>query len=171
MNQKKMNLSSPLLLLGWILLISFFFANVEIQIEGGKGWASGLPTWRIDSHPLLDLFWGGRPMTGYHAWIFSFMFLIFHLAAFITGQWNVKLEARILGSLMLFWIIEDFLWFILNPSFGLEKFSSAFIPWHKKWLLFVPVDYITFSTIGTLLLCFSFWHRKSKGFRNVLLEG
>lgn len=162
MNLKKLNLYEPLLLLFWVLLVSYFFANVEIQIEGGKGWASGLPTWRIEKHPLLDLFWGGRPMTGYHAWVFSFMFLIFHLSIFTTGKWNLKLESRILGSLMLFWIAEDFIWFILNPSFGLNKFSPEFIPWHKKWLFSMPLDYITFTIAGIILLVFSYWQKKSQ---------
>ncbi len=65
-----------LLLLAWLLLLAFFFAQVEIQIEGARGWAASLPTWRIEGHWLLDLFWGGRPLTGYHAWIFSFMLLV-----------------------------------------------------------------------------------------------
>jgi hypothetical protein len=51
----------------WVVLLAYFFANVEIQIEGSAGWAANLPTWRIEHHWLLDLFWGGRPMTGYHA--------------------------------------------------------------------------------------------------------
>ncbi|MBD3308853.1 hypothetical protein GF339_20775, partial [candidate division KSB3 bacterium] len=51
------------LLLGWIALLSFFFAKVEIHIEGEAGWAANLPTWRIERHWLLDLLWGGRPMT------------------------------------------------------------------------------------------------------------
>ena len=148
-------------LIVWIFLISYFFANVEIQIEGGKGWASGLPTWRIDKHPLLDIFWGGRPMTGYHAWVFSFMFLIFHSPLFITGQWNLKLEARILGSLMIFWVLEDFIWFVLNPFFGVDKFSPEFIPWHKHWLFFVPTDYLVFCVTGIILIGYSYGSRKT----------
>ncbi len=53
--------------IGWVCLLAFFFAEVEIQIKGAQGWAAGLPTWRIEQHWLLDIFWGGRPMTGYHA--------------------------------------------------------------------------------------------------------
>jgi hypothetical protein len=149
-------LKNPVILLLWILLISYFFAEVEIQIEGNHGWASSLPTWRVEHHPLLDIFWGGRPMTGYHAWVFSFMFLIFHLPVFIRGQWSIQIELRIIGSLMMFWIIEDFLWFVLNPDYGLDKFSREFIPWHKKWLLGVPLDYITFTFAGILSLGLSY---------------
>lgn len=62
----------------YVLVLAFLFANVEIQIEGRGGWAANLPTWRIEHHWLLDLFLGGRAMTGYHAWVFSFVFLVFH---------------------------------------------------------------------------------------------
>jgi hypothetical protein len=156
MRMKTVQFQNPWLLLGWVLLVSFFFAQVEVQIEGSQGWAAGLPTWRIENHPLLDIFWGGRPMTGYHAWVFSFMALVFHLPVFMAGQWSLKFEARILGSIMVFWIAEDFLWFLLNPAFGWKKFSPAFIPWHKQWLGAIPLDYVTFTAIGALLLWFSF---------------
>lgn len=143
------------LLLAWTALTAFFFANVELQIEGPAGWASGLPTWRIEKHWLLDLFWGGRPMTGYHAWVFSFVFLAFHLGVFIYRQWSWKIEARILASIMLFWIIEDFLWFLLNPAFGIGNFSPHKIPWHKHWFLFMPVDYWIFTIAAAVLMWLS----------------
>ena len=104
----------PALLLVWITLTAIFFAEVEIQIEGPAGWAASLPTWRIEHHWLLDIFWGGRPLTGYHAWAFSFMFLVFHLGVFITQKWSWRIETRIIAALMLFWIIEDFLSMRIN---------------------------------------------------------
>jgi hypothetical protein len=140
------------LLLFWVLLLGLFFAMTEIQIEGAHGWASSLPTWRIEHHPLLDLFWGGRPLTGYHAWVFSFMFLAFHLPHVVHGSFSRQTEARCLGALMLFWIVEDFLWFVLNPAFGLARFSPAHVPWHRHWLLGVPTDYLTFTLAGALLV-------------------
>ena len=146
-------------LFAYILVLAFFFAKVEIQIEGGQGWAAGLPTWRVEQHWLLDIFWGGRPMTGYHAWVFSFMALVFHLPPVLMGGWSLALEARILGSLMYFWTIEDFLWFLLNPAYGWAKFTPADIPWHKHWALGVPWDYLTFSVIGFGLLVWSYLPR------------
>lgn len=137
--------------IAYVALLGFFFANVEIQIEGAAGWAANLPTWRIESHWLLDIFWGGRPMTGYHAWVFPFMALVFHLPAVFGERWNWRLEIRTLGALALFWIIEDYLWFILNPAFGAARFLPEFVPWHKHWLLGMPTDYVTMGGLG--LLC------------------
>ena len=149
----------PFFLLMWVTLLGFLFAQVEIQIEGANGWAASLSTWRIEHGILLDLFWGGRPMTGYHAWVFSFMAAVFHLPLLIKGEFSLKLEARIISCLMLFWIIEDFLWFVFNPAFGLAKFNPANIPWHKHWALGMPTDYSVFLICGLTLFWYSFWRK------------
>src|SRR5438093_13235399 len=60
-------------------LLASFLAQVEIQSERPTGWAANLPTWRVEQYWWLDPFWGGRPLTGYHLWVFSFMALPFHL--------------------------------------------------------------------------------------------
>jgi hypothetical protein len=140
----------------FVVVLAFFFAKVEIQIEGDAGWAANLPTWRVEEHWLLNIFWGGRAMTGYHAWVMSFIVLIFHLPAFITWQWSMQLEARILASLMVFWIVEDLLWFLLNPAFGFKRFKAALVPWHKHWVLGAPVDYWVFIVISCLLFAYSY---------------
>jgi hypothetical protein len=144
------------MLMAYVLFLAFFFAKVEIHIEGPHGWAQALPTWRVEKHPLLDIFWGSRPLTGYHAWVFAFMALSFHLTIFVTGKFGLKQEARILGCLMIFWIAEDFLWFVMNPAYGIRKFRRDLVWWHKKWLLGVPSDYITFTIAGTVLFIWSF---------------
>jgi hypothetical protein len=151
-----------LMLLFWVLLLGMFFAKTEIQIEGANGWATALPTWRIEKHLLLDIFWGGRAMTGYHAWVFSFMFLIFHFPHVVQGSFSWRMEARCIAALMIFWIAEDFLWFVLNPAFGLARFSQDQIPWHKHWMLGMPSDYLTYMLLGGLLLAWSFLGGHSK---------
>ena len=142
--------------LGYVCLLAFFFAQVEIQVEGAAGWAANLPTWRVEEHTLLDWFWGGRAMTGYHAWTFSFMALAFHLPPVLLHRWCLSIELRILGSLPLFWVIEDWLWFAMNPAFGLQRFVPQFVPWHKHWLGPAPSDYWVFGGIGLSLLIASY---------------
>ena len=152
---------SFLLLFLYVGVLGAFFAQVEIQIEGGAGWAANLPTWRIEQHWLLDIFWGGRVMTGYHAWVFSFMALVFHLPFVMFRRWSWRLELRAVGAIAVFWIIEDFLWFVMNPAFGVGRSSREMAPWHKHWFIGVPTDYVTLGGVGVLLVVVSFW--KSKG--------
>lgn len=142
--------------LGFVLVLAYCFAKVEIHIEGDAGWAANLPTWRIESHWLLDVFWGGRAMTGYHAWVFPFIALFFHAPVFFFAQWSWLMEARILAAIMLFWIAEDFLWFIVNPAFGLARFRAEYVPWHKHWTFGAPVDYWIFSGLSAALFGYSY---------------
>lgn len=148
------------LTLAWVVMLAYFFAHAEIQIEGGAGWAANLPTWRIEQHWLLDVFWGGRPMTGYHAWLFPFITLFFHLPLFFIGHWSWRAECLVLACIMLFWIVEDFLWFLLNPAYGLARFHAEAIPWHKHWLWIAPADYWIFSSVMFLLLWISVRKRR-----------
>lgn len=150
-----------IILITWVLLLAFFFANVEIQIEGPNGWASDLPTWKMQNNRIAELLWADKPITGYHVWVFSFMLLAFHTPLIFLRTITLKLEARIIGSLMLFWIIEDAFWFALNPAFGLSKLKPEFVPWHRNWFMNVPVDYFIFPAIGLLLILFSFSGKRS----------
>ncbi len=141
--------------LAWVLMQAFLFAQVEIQIEGASGWAANLPTWRLEKHWLLDIFLGGRAMTGYHAWVFAFMFTVFHFPMVANGCYEWRAESQALGCLMLFWIAEDFLWFVLNPAYGLSRFTPMDAVWHKRWLWLAPVDYWMFLPVSAVLLAFS----------------
>ena len=137
-----------------VLALAYLFARVEVEIEGEGGWAANLPTWRIEQHPLLDIFMGGRALTGYHLWMFAFIGLVFHFPLFLTGRWTLQLEASIMASIMLFWIVEDYLWFVVNPAFGWRRFKQEHVSWHKHWALGAPIDYWIFGAISMLL----FWY-------------
>jgi hypothetical protein len=131
---------------------------LEIQIEGKNGWAKELPTWRIypKNTPKIisSLFAKDRPLTGYHTYLFSFIFLIAHFWI-LTTKWNFKTELLTLAFFAGFTTIEDFLWFVLNPNFGISKFNSKHIPWHSTWFLYLPVSYYPVIILTFLLYFFS----------------
>ena len=83
-------------------------------------------------------------MTGYHAWVFPFIALVFHLPIFLRGCWSWRLEARIVAMIMLFWVIEHALWFVLNPAFGGASFQQAMCRgintggWACRWTIGSP---------------------------------
>ncbi|RYF34631.1 MAG: hypothetical protein EOO26_03790 [Comamonadaceae bacterium] len=142
----------------WVVVMAFFFANAEIQIEGKAGWAANLPTWRIEKHWLLDVFWGGRAMTGYHAWVFPFMALVFFAPLAFNGRWRWRDAGLALVGLMTFWIVEDFAWFIVNPDYGFARFNPVDVTWHKHWIFGAPVDY--WVGLGCAALILWFRHRR-----------
>jgi len=115
----------------YILALAVILALWEIQIEGKNGWAEKLPCWRIEKGWIVRVM-GGRPFTGYH--------------------W--RLESLLLGSLIGIMVVEDFLWFIFNPHYGLKKFKKGEIWWHKNWWGPVP-DFLLPALILACILIYS----------------
>jgi len=136
----------------YLFLASYIFAKVEIAIEGGDGWAKKLPTWKLpEGHIISKIFFGGRTVTGYHVWVNIFIIFILHsVYLFVPLQFSI--ETKILAFYMLFWVIEDFLWFVINPSYGLKNFKKEKIWWHeKRWFVFAPIEYFIFVPIAIIL--------------------
>src|SRR5438270_614785 len=105
-----------LILAGYLIIAAFTFAKVEIEIEGPHGWAANLPTWKIQNK-WTKIFYGNRPLTGYHLWLQIFVFVISHLPfALQLAPWKWAMEFRVIGFIIIFFLVEDFLWFAVNPA-------------------------------------------------------
>lgn len=140
-------------LLGFFLFLSvaaMLFALLEIQIEGKHGWAEDLPTWKR-RNPLHDLIPWPRYLTGYHLYFWSFIFVLMHFAYFLSAPLNLKNEIAVLEAYSFLLLLEDFLWFVLNPRWGLKKFLTHDAPWHTHKIFYVPkVYWLAFPLIITL---------------------
>ena len=134
----------------FLFLIALLLALLEVQIEGAEGWARALPTWRIEGE-FVKAITGGRPITGYHVYLWFLLLALLHGPLLFTGITR-ELEARLLSWFLLLTVSWDFLWFVLNPSFGLSKFHSENIWWYSRWLLGMPVDYYVGLALS-LLVC------------------
>lgn len=123
-----------------LLLVSAgLFALLEIQVEGVEGWAEELPTWRTRNR-WTRLVLGTRPLTGYHLYAFPFVGVLAHVPCGLGVRGSLwTLELRILAFLALFWVLEDFFWFVLNPDYGLRGFRPERAWWHAEhWWGIMP---------------------------------
>ena len=122
-------------------------ACIEIESEGSKGWADAAPTWYRTtgfSGKAYGMIMGGKPLTGYHAFMFFLPVLIFHTHFFMGVKWSIA-EELVAWALYFAWCpLWDYYWFVLNPAYK-GKFKREYIWWHAKsyWVggLF-PVDYL-----------------------------
>ena len=117
--------------LAFMVFLAFILALWEIQIEGKDGWAARLPGWRIEKGWLVKVT-GGRPLTGYHLFMTLFLITMVHLPLFFT-PWSWRLESLLIGFYLGMVLVEDFLWFALNPHYGLKSFRKGKIWWHRSW--------------------------------------
>ena len=53
---------------------------------------------------------------------------------------------------MLFWVLEDFFWFIINPHYGWKRYRQQEIAWHPKWFWILPADHWVMILLGFVLL-------------------
>lgn len=137
--------------IGFLALVSWLFALWEIQIEGRHGWAEKLPTWRIENKWTRTFY--RKPITGYHLYAQGFIFLMAHGSFGLNlVPWTFHSELRILAFLVLFWILEDFLWFICNRDYGFKCFKPQYISWHRdSWWWVAPRDYWLGTPLGIVL--------------------
>lgn len=139
------SLTDHVLRLLFLYAYALLFAAVEIEIEGAHGWAERLPTWfRVT--PLYARVYGvfmrGKPLTGYHLVMFFLPLWSFHIG-FVGGvPWSWPAEASTLAAYMLWVVIWDLLWFVLNPRYGWRRFRRNEVWWHgRTWIGRFPVDY------------------------------
>ncbi len=124
----------------YFFAIAYVLAHLEIQIEGPHGWAAKLPTRRWDSPAVLR--WAGKPITGYHVCLISFILLFMHLPV-LSQPWSIEREGETLSQFFLLAVFWDFLWFVCNPHFGLSRFNAEGVWWFKKWFLGLPASYFS----------------------------
>lgn len=141
----------------FLLFSAGVFSLIEIQAEGANGWAANFPTWRLDNN-LTKRFMNGKPLTGYHLYFFIFMMMMVHLPYGLGfARPSLAGELRIIAYLILFFIVEDFLWFVFNPAFGLKKFKAEYIWWHAPdWWWIMPSGYWIFVPVGSVLYVLSY---------------
>jgi hypothetical protein len=135
----------------YLTLIAVALAYLEVQIEGPHGWAASLPTWRV-TDPRLTWLFGGRPVTGYHVGLNLLLLLLFHWPALFT-RWGLLQEVRVLSAFALLAVVWDFLWFVLNPHFGLARYGPDTVWWFTRWRLGLPVDYFVGLGNAVVIRC------------------
>ncbi len=131
----------------WFVL-ALILAAIEIEIEGKQGWAEKMPTWYRTTGffgKLYGLVMNGKPLTGYHLFMTIFTVMIFHVPFFSGTKWSVSAELSTLAIYFVWCAVWDYLWFVLNPYYGVRNFKRQNIWWHTKsyWILnLFPLDYV-----------------------------
>ena len=72
-------------------------------------------------------------------------------------RWDIRTEVIILSAYTLIVALEDFLWFVFNPYYGLKKFNKKHIPWHEDWFGPIPLQYVYVIVLWITLFVLGFW--------------
>jgi hypothetical protein len=112
-----------------LFLLPGAHALLEIQIEGSHGWAQNLPPAASTTAGPASV---GEPADLLSPIAQAFLFVCVH-ASFGLGLSPSRsaAEIRMLGFVVLFWVLEGLLWFVCNPSYGLRRFNMQSISWRR----------------------------------------
>jgi hypothetical protein len=143
-----------------LFMWAFGLAGIEIEIEGGVGWAERLPTWYLKrglTGRIYGIVMGQRPLTGYHVYAFTIPMLILHLPYVLGVDWSVAAELRTSATYCVLAVIWDYLWFVLNPAYTVRRFRRGNVWWFEvPWIWRFPLDYylgVGFSIVLVAIGC------------------
>jgi hypothetical protein len=139
----------------FLFILAIIFAGLEIESEGKDGWAFKMPTWyRTEGMiaKIYGLIMAGKPLTGYHSFMFFLPIIIFHFPFFMETDWTLANELLCWALYFSFAPVWDYLWFVLNPHYGVKNFKKENVWWHSKsiWLFnIIPLDYLIGLIVST----------------------
>lgn len=134
----------PVINIMLLIVLSFLFAKLEINIEGNKGWAEDLPTWKKNI--------GGFVLTGYHLFLWLFLIVVFHIP-FLFTSWTWDKEWFALSFLFTLLLLEDAFWFLLHDDFENKEDT-----WRNPKVMSIPY----FFFIAGFFALFSAWKTNCK---------
>lgn len=123
----------------FVLISSFIYSLIEIELEGKNGWMTKIPTANV-------VYVGGKHLTLYH--IYMILIIITGVCFQNRMEFTFKSFFHSASYVFLFLLLEDVLWFIFNPYFTIKKYKKDVVWWHSKqpWIYGIPFhNYLTIT--------------------------
>jgi hypothetical protein len=143
-----------LLIFIWVYAAMIALSFVEAYVEGRNSWDKGKTGWKLRLSRKYVF-------SGYHFFLFLVMIPLFLSLPLIVYGWNRQLFGILLSSFFSGLIVEDFVYFIVNPSVKFKEFFSSFTdfyPWIKiNGKKIIPWGYVVGIALAVLSWLF-IWH-------------
>jgi len=142
---------SKIFLCVWGAMTALSF--VEGYVEGRNPWHHRKLGWQIKLP-------GGYVYPAYHFYLFIVMLPLFLFLPLVISGWDAKLFGILMSAYFSGLVIEDFIYFIVNPAVKFREFWSDFTdyyPWVKiRGRKIVPLGY-PLGIIVSLLFWYFLW--------------
>ncbi len=152
-----LHLLRDVLLFAW----AFGLGGVEVEIEGGYGWAERMPTWFLKRGTLgkvYGVFMAKRPLTGYHVYVFIMPLIILHLPFGYGLPWSLAAELMVFATFFALAVVWDYTWFVLNPAYTVQRFQKGNVWWFAgPWIWRFPLDYYNGFALSLILAALAAW--------------
>ena len=140
---------SVILIFLWVWVAFIAISFWEAYMEGRSAWAKDSIGWRINITKNISL-------TGYHFFLFWVMIPLFMTLPLVIGGWNLRLLGILISAYFSGLVIEDFMWFVVNPVVSIKEWGPKFVdyyPWIGFGIFKIPVYYL----LDILIALLSWW--------------
>jgi hypothetical protein len=115
-----------------------------VYVEGDKPWDKGKLgwNWKITNKITVPAF---------EFYIFAVMCPLFLSLPLIVSGWDTKLFGILVSAYLSGIILEDYLWFVVNPKVSIKQFNSKwadYYPWLKIGTFEIPWGYLILLAIS-----------------------
>ncbi|MDP3998763.1 MAG: hypothetical protein Q8P89_04080 [bacterium] len=133
----------------WIYLAMIAMSFWESEVEGRKAWDRGKLGWKINL--------GKYCLPAYHFFVFWVMWPLLLTLPLVVYGWNLRLLGILISAYFSGMIIEDFMWYVVNPAIKFsESFNSKFANYYP-WLKFGKLEIPTLYFIGIAVSIISWY--------------
>jgi hypothetical protein len=134
----------------WIYCAMVATSFWEAYVEGRNAWDKGKIGWKLKL--------GKFKFSGYHFFLFWIMFPLLLTLPLIINGWDYRLFGMIISAYLSGMVIEDFMWYVVNPKVKFKEFFSTFSDYYP-WIRFkkhkiIPIGYIVGILVSVLVWYF-----------------
>ena len=141
---------NAILIIIWIWLEMIAMSFWEAYVEGRNAWNKNKLGWEIRFAKNLSL-------PAYHFYVFCIMFPLLLTLPLIIYGWNLKLFGILVSAYFSGMVIEDFMWFVVNPAVKFKEFWTSFSDYYP-WLRFKNKKIIPIGYIIEILISIASWY-------------
>lgn len=140
---------NTILIFIWVWLAAIATSFWESSVEGRKAWGKGKIGWKIRVGKKIA-------MTKYHFFLILMFTFIGSLPLIIVGP-NLKLFGILISAAFTGGIIEDFMWYVVNPKVKVREFWTSFSDYFD-WIKINGKKIIPVIYLMNLLIAFLSWY-------------
>ena|SRR3989338_537867 len=142
--------SKIVLIFGWIYAAMIANSFWEAYVEGRFPWDRRKLGWKLRLGSKFVL-------PAYHFWLFLVMWPMVLTLPLVIYGWNLRLFEVIMSAYISGLVLEDFVYYIVNPAIKLSEFGPKFVtyhPWIKIGRINIPMMYVGALTVAVGLWFF-----------------